>query len=47
MPTQGSPLTSFQSSRRYLVRMGAIVACALIVKKTAAADNFRRYRDRG
>ena len=41
------PPTGLQSSRRNFMRMGAIAASALIAKaKTAAADNFRRDRER-
>src|SRR5215813_852591 len=41
------PPTALQSSRRNFMRMCAIAASALIAKaKTAAADNFRRDRER-
>ena len=42
MPANGNPVTSFESSRRNLIRIGAIAASALIAKTTtAAADDFR------
>jgi Hint domain len=41
-----NPPTGLQSSRRNLMRMGAIAASALIAKATtAAADDFHRDRD--
>ena len=50
MPANGNPVTSFESSRRNLIRIGAIAASALIAKTTtAAADDFRwddDHRDR-
>lgn len=43
-----NPPTGLQSSRRNLMRMGAIAASALIAKATtAAAHDFRGDRDRG
>ncbi len=46
MPTQGSPLTGFHSSRRNLMRIAAIAASALVAKtQTAAADDFNGDRD--
>ena len=43
MPDQENAVTSFQSSRRNLIRMGAIVASVPIAKATtAAADDFDR-----
>ena len=48
MPDQENPVASCQSSRRNLMRMGAIAASALIAKATtAAADDFHRDRDWG
>ena len=45
MPNQGNSLSSFQSSRRNLMRAGAITASVLIARaKTAAADDFGGYR---
>ena len=47
MPAQENPVTSFESSRRNLIRIGAIAASALIAKTTtAAANDFRRWDDR-
>ena len=47
MPELENPPPGLQSSRRNLIRMGAIAASALIAKATtAAADDFRRDRDR-
>jgi hypothetical protein len=47
MSTPGGSLPSFESSRRNLMRMGAIAASALIAKATtAAADDFDRNRGR-
>jgi Hint domain len=47
MPAQESPLTRFQSSRRNLVRIGAIAASVLIAKANSAdADDFGGDRDR-
>jgi hypothetical protein len=46
MPAQGNPVTSFESSRRNLIRIGAIAVSALIAKTTtASADDFRRWDD--
>ncbi len=43
MSTREDPPAGVQSSRRNLIRMGAIVASAIIAKTTtAAADGFRR-----
>ena len=43
MLTPESPPTGLRSSRRNLIRMGAVVASAIIAKTTpAAADRFRR-----
>lgn len=47
MPSPEKPIIGFQSSRRNLMRMGAVAASALIAKATtAAADDFDRDRDR-
>ena len=45
MAAQGNPFTSFQSSRRNLIRMGTIAASALIAKTTTAAADDSRWWD--
>ena len=48
MPSPEKPIIGFQSSRRNLMRMGAVAASALISKATtAAADDFDRDRNGG
>lgn len=46
MSTRESPPTGFRNSRRNLIRMGAVVASAIIAKTTpVAAERFRREDD--